>query len=193
VLAVLFVVLIIVCIRQFAGGSGPNEVVAAPEAIVAIPVSTPVITSPTPVSEEQVEPPPVDIPTIETIKIAGMPRDLSRNLFTTREWRSFRPSLTLVQAPSLSKKRNAKSSLWSAACSAIVESQRDQHREFAETEKILTSMQLQSTMTGSLPMAYISGRLVREGEVIDGFSVVQISERRVVVRKGMHLHELAMP
>jgi len=54
-------------------------------------------------------------------------------------------------------------------------------------------LRLQSTMTGRSPLAYISGRLVREGDVLRGFAVVKIDDRRVILRKAGLDHQLSMP
>lgn len=194
-MGVLLVILVVVCIRQFGGTTAPSEAAAKTPVAAAAPVQAPVVTNPgaaAPTAPAVVAPVPVSTPP-EKVTISGMPRELSRNLFTTREWRNFRPALAIVQGPVAANKHGVKSSLWGAALSAIVATQREQRKELEETEKVLADMHLQSTMTGTLPMAYISGRLVREGDILNGFSVIQITERHVVVRKGMHLHELVMP
>ncbi len=48
-------------------------------------------------------------------------------------------------------------------------------------------------MTGQVPLAYISGRLVREGDRVEGFSVVQIRDRQVMLRKSGATRVLNMP
>jgi hypothetical protein len=43
---------------------------------------------------------------------------------------------------------------------------------------------LQSTISGTLPMAWINGRCVQPGESIDGFVLERVEPSRVVLRKG---------
>jgi hypothetical protein len=51
---------------------------------------------------------------------------------------------------------------------------------------------LQSTISGTLPMAWINGRCVQPGEVIEGFVLEQIEPTRVVLRRGDEVRVLTM-
>jgi hypothetical protein len=51
---------------------------------------------------------------------------------------------------------------------------------------------LQSTISGTLPMAWINGRCVQPGEAIDGFVLEQIEPTRVVLRRGNDVRVLTI-
>jgi hypothetical protein len=51
---------------------------------------------------------------------------------------------------------------------------------------------LQSTISGTLPMAWINGRCVQPGEAIEGFVLEQIEPTRVVLRRGDEVRVLTM-
>lgn len=54
------------------------------------------------------------------------------------------------------------------------------------------ALKLESTMTGSQPSAIVNGEVVREGSVVEGFRVLRIEARRIVVEcQGVSL-ELSM-
>jgi len=52
--------------------------------------------------------------------------------------------------------------------------------------------QLQSTMTGPVPAAYIDGTLLREGQTYRGFQIRQINNRSVSLEKDGHVFRLRM-
>jgi len=82
---------------------------------------------------------------------------------------------------------------WDHLGSALGDYQQTRRSEMAQYEAQLAELQLQSTLTGPAPMAYISGRLVREGDTVRGFTIVRIEDRRVVVRKQGFIRVLIMP
>jgi len=45
------------------------------------------------------------------------------------------------------------------------------------------TLKLQSTMMGSTPLAIVNGNLVREGDIVDGFTVVKIQPQQMTVQK----------
>jgi len=51
---------------------------------------------------------------------------------------------------------------------------------------------LQSTICGTLSMAWINGRCVQPGESIEGFVLEQIEPARVVLRRGNDVRVLTM-
>jgi hypothetical protein len=55
-----------------------------------------------------------------------------------------------------------------------------------------TEFQLQSTISGTLPMAWINGRCIQPGGVIEGFVLEQIEPTRVVLRRGTEVRVLTM-
>jgi len=52
--------------------------------------------------------------------------------------------------------------------------------------------QLKSTITGSLPMAWVNGRILQPGDEIDGFVLERVEEGRVVLRKNSLTRVLIM-
>jgi len=54
-------------------------------------------------------------------------------------------------------------------------------------------MKLQTTMMGNPPQAMVNGELVKEGDIIGGFVVVQIQPRRVVIQQDGVVLEIVMP
>lgn len=55
-----------------------------------------------------------------------------------------------------------------------------------------TDFSLQSTISGTLPMAWINGRCLQPGEAIEGFVLEQIEPTRVVLRRGDEVRVLTM-
>lgn len=94
--------------------------------------------------------------------------------------------------PKKSKKEQEKP-FWGNLGSALGEYQQIRRGEVAEYEAQLAGLELQSTLTGPVPRAYISGRLVRVGDTVRGFSIVRIEDRRVVVKKQAFMRVLVMP
>jgi hypothetical protein len=56
-----------------------------------------------------------------------------------------------------------------------------------------SKMKLQTTMMGNPPQAMVNGELVKEGDIIGGFVVVQIQPRRVVIQQDGVVLEIVMP
>jgi hypothetical protein len=194
ILGGLFVVLVVVCLKQFTGSATPVEAIASTQAPPPPPSMAPIaVESKTASPMIETVKAPASLSPSKKVEIAGMPRDLGRDLFDTKAWNSFRPAITLSQRAPRPTSGPSDTSLWKEALSAIAASQREQRKESEEIDKQLTALSLQSTMTGDLPMAYISGRLLREGQAIDGFAIVSISDRRVLVRKGPFTRQLVMP
>lgn len=123
-----------------------------------------------------------------------MSREAARDPFTTKSWDAYSSNLAAAER-SIEETKRQKSK------PGILEQLKRQYAEYQkarqmETEKFtmeIDSLQLQSTMTGTRRSAYISGRLVHEGEMIDGFTVVRISDREVILSKNDARGSLKMP
>jgi len=125
------------------------------------------------------------------VAVAGMPRRLFRDPFDTNAWNRFPPAITVTADGE--KKTVGRQSFWDRISASFAEQRKARRKQMEALRRDLAEMQLQSTMTGPAPLAYISGRLVREGEMLRGFFVVRIDDRRVWLRKDGSEHELAMP
>jgi hypothetical protein len=54
-------------------------------------------------------------------------------------------------------------------------------------------LKLQSTLMGSVPRAMVNGQLVQAGDTVEGFTVVKIEARSIVVQQDGVTLEIAMP
>ncbi len=203
-LAVLFGTLLVVVGSLFLSDSTPEVAKAQPNtAAPARPPSTPALrslpqrtsktTGPRPRTDLQAGSRPTPRwyqPPRHSISVAEMPRGLHRDLFNTTEWSKYPPAVSLFGGPAEGEDQP---NMWDAMAKAIIERQKSRALKLARLAEELAQLELQSTMTGSAPMAYISGRLVHPGDTIRGFSVVSIDDRRVTLRRHGVIHELAMP
>lgn len=125
----------------------------------------------------------------------GMLRDFQRDPFSTADWSLFMPPTpkiaALVDMPVKPARQGP--SFWSKLQKAVAAQGRELEKGRHQFELDLAALTLQSTMTGSAPSAYISGRLVHEGDTICGFSVVTIQDRRVMLRQSGLTGELILP
>ncbi len=128
------------------------------------------------------------------VSVTGLPRTMARDLFSTSAWDEFpseassEPPVTDAEPPTergpgfleqLSKRLAERKAARKEAMAALL----------AEAQ----ALELQSTMTGQVSSAYISGRLVHEGGTIAGFLVVRIEDRRVTLERSGVRHVLTMP
>jgi hypothetical protein len=121
-----------------------------------------------------------------SISVAGMPRELARDLFNTSQWNKFLPALADSEKSSAGEKDKHAAGLWGHLRGTWSEYAQERREASQAFNHDLEQLALQSTMTGDNPMAYISGRLVKPGDEISGFSVVRILDRQVVVsREGV--------
>lgn len=211
-LGILCLVLLVVLARQFFSGSTVEPAAASASLIVA---SSPKVAQsgalirPTVETTRSASPSravasasPLDkaslpraiAPTSEkVVSVEGLPRKLSRNIFDTASWNRF---ARLAQSdgtghrgadeegpPSLLMRIGRKLAMYGR-------SRREEERKIDED---IAKLRLESTMTGQLPLAHVSGRLVRVGEQIEGFSVVHIRDRQVMLRKSGVTRVLTMP
>lgn len=129
-----------------------------------------------------------------SVAFADLPRTLERNPFDTHAWSKFTPVSARGRGSDGSEGGvGSAATFWRRLGSAVRSRRFERRKELDRLTAELSEIQLQSTMTGSTPMAFISGRLVREGDTIEGFSVVRIRDRRVSVRKYGMVGELVMP
>lgn len=207
VLVTLLVVLLVVVGQLFLPKSIPEEAVAiVPTAPITAPTTDSNLTRPTPQvvsTNPGTAPTPVAVAGQasrtrltgrKTVVVDGLSREMVRDPFTTKSWGAY-PLSSAATALSAEEKKQQKNK------PGILEQLRRQFADYqksrqVETEKFtmeIDSLQLQSTMTGTRRSAYISGRLVHEGEMIDGFTVVRISDREVILSRNDARGSLRMP
>lgn len=204
VLGVLFLVLIVVLVKTFAGSGDPDASVAdLPPAVAAQPAPvTPIATTPTvavpsstAAQSAAVAPrePATDDEPLKVVPIANLPRTLERDLFVPTQWARYENNRSAAAgADGRSTSQPAPSVFWTALVGGVKDYHAIRQREAGEITQELSSLTLQSTMTGPQPLAYISGRLVHEGSEINGFVVMRIADRRVTVRKYGQTRTLTM-
>ncbi|HKQ50604.1 MAG TPA: hypothetical protein VJZ71_21215 [Phycisphaerae bacterium] len=208
ILGLLALVLLVVVGRLFLT-SGPNETVAAPPplavtAVAAQPVAPPASPSTADAAVagrgasaalSVVEQAGAADYLVEhrVVSVTGMPRDLARDMFTTREWNKFMPAVMVgAETPSGEAGRRRRGGMWGLLRQSWSEYNREQKELSEAFHRDLQQLQLHSTMTGADPLAHISGRLVRAGDEILGFSIVRIADREVVVARGGRVASLTM-
>lgn len=206
VLGVLLLVLIVVVLKTFVASGDPDAAVADPPSAVAAPPApvTPIV-SPAIVAlasstaaqsacggVAQREPPPEDEP-LKVVRVADLPRTLERDLFVPTQWSRYESNRgVLAGSGDGATSQPAPSVFWTALVGGMKDYHAIRQREAGEITQELSTLILQSTMTGPQPLAYISGRLVHEGSEINGFVVIRISDRRVLVRKYGQTRTLTM-
>lgn len=208
VLGSLLAVFLVVLLRQFVfGGSEDAAAMPVPEAQVAsapsptvAPVATPVnAPAPAPGAPGVASSPAVVIAPArsrpeETVSIAGIPRSFERNPFKSKSWHRFATSLSQMAGEEAGHvSTEGQRGFWSTLKSRLTAYERSKRLESQQIDATLTGLSLRSTITGPNPMAHISGRIVRPGDHIFGFSVVKIEERRVLLVKAGQTRVLAMP
>ncbi len=206
VLGGLLLVLTVVVGRLLLSGAAPASV----EGALLVPDSPALKT--TRVIPEPPRPAPAATPTRETLRsgprrgggpdvqggkrphgdVAALPKVLSRDLFTASDWSVFP---RVARRDSATPRPDFMSSIgvWSRLGSALTGRAEARQRLSDEVEQAFESLELQATMTGPTPRAYISGRLVRAGDRVAGFIVVRVSDRRVELRRGGETRALTMP
>jgi hypothetical protein len=190
VLAVMTVVMLIVWGRLFfksdASLAAASQAAIVPELITT---SSDAATSDR-VSESAVEPvhEPA-LPASAAVDVSDAPRDLARELFAA-DWKSFRPALPTQPADGRSVEPQG---LWGRFRAAARAESARQQRRAERIRRDAAGLVLQSTVIGRDPTAMVSGRLVRLGDRLDAFEVVEIGPGRVVVRKDGVRVVLVMP
>ncbi len=210
-LSVLFIVLLVVVGRLFKSDSTPMPAAAAPMVIPPAVSASPdnltrpspqTVAAPTPQVSQAAPttPAPVPLPqaintsraTDKAVSIDAFPRTLERDLFVTPVWNKFLPDLTMQNGRKETGLTAKKGNLWDEFRGVVSDYQKKRNEEWSRDDAQLTQFILQSTMTGPMPMAHISGRLIRVGDMLHGFSVVRIADRHVVLQKSGMTHILSM-
>lgn len=212
VLCVLFLVLLVVIVRQlFSGSTGELAAASASLAVAGPPeaAQSGVLIRPTveaigaapsnrAVADvsfgENVSRPHPTVPTSEKVVwVAGLPRTLSRNIFDTASWSRFARLARSDGTGHRGAEEEGPPSLLMRIGRKLAAYGRSRSEEERKIDEDLAKLRLESTMTGQVPLAHISGRLVREGEQVEGFSVVHIRDRQVMLRKSGVTRVLTMP
>lgn len=192
ILGVLALVMVVVFARAFLS-SKPAPAEAGPvSGVSATPgnAAAPAPAAATPIAAAVL---PADI---ERVVIAHLSRTVSRDLFDT--------DLRSVASPAESAEEQAsraaaatqpsKASVWWHRLLAGMAAQaRRSEAGRAAIESELAKLTLQGTILGPRPKAYISGRLVREGEIIGGFRLLNVFPRHVTLHKSGCNVRLTMP
>lgn len=216
ILAALTVVLLVIVVRQMGGKSEPALAVAENLIPPADPAATPAPTAATPTirpEPEQIAPvtaaaaPAPDLSTNEDIArwlqsgrngsavcIDEMPKSITRDLFRAPSWSKFPLVVRHDELDGNGAGGNGNlDSFWSKLGGGIISYQSFRQQETEEIDKEISELVLHSTMTGPKALAHISGRLVRVGDRLRGFSVVRIEDRQVTLSKAGVQRVLAMP
>lgn len=132
-----------------------------------------------------------DLKQVTPVEIEPGPRDVTRDLFASSAWSSFPAARkTSTSQPS---QDDSESGFWGRFAAGLAERGIEQRGEIERVERLAQKLQVQATMSGTNPTAYISGRVVHVGDTINSFSVVAIGERSVTLAlDGFHV-ELRIP
>jgi len=202
-LFVLGTVLIVVVGRLFISGETPAPAAADDVLVVSTPAqATPRPTLMRPVPEVSVAANPrrragdlprpsgaqfASLPGATPVSVEGMPRAATRDLFSTSAWDQFPPEAA-EEEPQVDEGPSVEAQLGMLRAERRAAREKAMEAIRAEAQ----SLELQSTLTGLVRSAYISGRLVHEGDTISGFSVVRIEDRQVILSKSGVRQTLAM-
>jgi hypothetical protein len=129
----------------------------------------------------------------QPVRVDDLPRILERDLFSSPAWAKLPPAGEQEADDQNAADAARDGGLWNQLTSALVQIPEARRANLERLNADLKELKLQSTMTGPSPIAYISGRLVRQGDKLNGFSIVRIKDRGVVVRKYGLARELKMP
>ncbi|HRW53686.1 MAG TPA: hypothetical protein P5081_12445 [Phycisphaerae bacterium] len=184
-LGVLFLILVVAVGRLFWTGEAPTKVVAAPAPVVNAPEVVVPTPGPPPTSRPRpgagrsgatsakVAEDPSEAP--RSRNLSGLPRTLARNPFRSAAWKL-----------PVRKDADAEISPAETWLSRLSEQWSDYQAKADAVEHLaderLSKLELQSTMIGPISSAYISGRLVHQGDEIEGFTVFHIENRRVTLQ-----------
>ncbi len=207
-LGVLLLIFLVVFLRAVLSGSKPDEAVASGSVAVAPaaqatahvdPVQPGVRPAPqpalaansastvvSPVSAVAGSPPGVtQIPALfgerASVAVDGLPRRSKRDPFGSRSLSKFP---RLPDGAGDPNGGGSTAGFWTTILTGVQSQGTRQREEMIKIAEELAGLELQSTITGAMPLAYVSGRVVRPGDTIAGFSVVRIEDRRIVVRKS---------
>ncbi len=179
-LALLLLVFLIAVGNMLFGGESPQTTAAAPVVIapsgpepIVVPTA-PRVQSPRMVNTGRSANLAAPANEPRNVNMSALPRTLSRDPFRSPSWFS-RPR-------SDQKGSSTGQVTWLDRFSQHLT---DLQGRVDATEQLvdqkLSELELQSTMIGSINSAYISGRLVHQGDEIEGFSVAKIETRQVTL------------
>lgn len=219
VLGVLLLVLVVVTVRAFVGGSTPTAAEARPAvaapAIAAAPdgagsaetaprvrpvfestepspvVAAPV--SPTSPAAEVAAPAPilVNAKPLKPVEIEPGRKQVTRDLFASAAWSSFPSARRTSSTQPADEESDA--GFWSKLAASLADRGVEQRIELQRIDSLAQELRLEATMSGDAPAAYISGRLVHVGDSIRSFSVVSIDDRCVTLAMDGHHIRLRIP
>ncbi len=201
-LVVLLIVLLVVCGRLVLPKQ-PQPVEADARALIPVqggpitasPAAPPAaIPAPTPRAPET---PPGGRSIDGSVSIDHLSRAFARDMFQT-DWSAFalREDALLASARRAASSQPARlTGFWRRMLGAIIEEREQQEAHAREFEKDVAALHLQATFVrhGKPPQACINDRMLREGEIIGGFVITQISADTVVLRKSGLNVRLTMP
>jgi len=135
--------------------------------------------------------PAIEKPTaaVNPVDVTDASREPARDLFAV-SWDSFQPALTTNAADVEPGKPHG---FWGRVRAAAHAESLRQRQRAENVRHQAGALVVQSTVIGREPAAMISGRLVHVGERIGDFELVEITARRVVVRKDGIRVILSMP
>lgn len=179
-LGLLLLVLLIAVGNMLIGGESPQTTSAAP-VVVAPSGPQPIVVptapkTPTPGTNNTGRSVTRAVPENEprNVNMSALPRTLSRDPFRSPSWfsrsRSDNEDGSKGQVTWLDRFSQHLSELQGRV---------DATEQLVDQK--LSELELQSTMIGSINSAYISGRLVHQGDEIEGFSVAKIETRQVTL------------
>jgi hypothetical protein len=192
IMSVLLVILLGSVSRFFVGQQNEELVAATPAVATAAPTMAPVVESiaRTPPAVASPVPQAVQVDRSEPkVVVRQMPRSLDRDLFNSPALSTFSSAHGLTG----DTEEPRESTFWDAVITKMADRQKSLVKERKSLDEEIATLRLQSTLTGPAPLAYISGRMLREGDEFRGFSVVRIEDRRVMLRKSVFTRPLTMP
>lgn len=205
VLAVLFVILLITVGWTLASGDSDHAAAPVPPAVVRPAPNLPAAAHLTRVTPQpglsapsartaaadspRTGPRPTAARPEQVVSVAGMPRSPVRDLFVSPAWHAFPSAGTTPEH----QPKAHRSGLLERIREELRAYREWRRRTVQEIEADLSELKLQSTLTGAMPSAQISGLLVHEGDSIRGFSVVRIEDRRVKLRRAGITRSLRLP
>lgn len=74
----------------------------------------------------------------------------------------------------------------------LVPKRSDEHLRSAAVRKAAEQLELQSVVTGEQPRAVINGRLFAPGDVCDGFTLIEVARRHVLLEQNGVIVRLSM-
>jgi hypothetical protein len=128
----------------------------------------------------------------EVAQVDGMPLSLQRDLFSTRSWSAFPVAVLENDDHDPGFTAPAGDGFWSRLAGQLATQRANRQSEIDKIDSELRDLSLTGTMVGEPSVASISGRVLRVGDKIRGFSVMRISERSVELQKRGYSRTLTL-